>query len=101
MSEDFNGWTNKETWATALHFDNNGELYEIKNRSLKALSHLESGQKIFILDTILKETIENCSHKVSILKNYDIVMDIGSLWRVNWREIASHLVTEYEREAEL
>ena len=34
MSEEFNGWTNRETWAVALHFDNNGELYKIKNKAL-------------------------------------------------------------------
>jgi len=94
MSEEFNGWTNRETWATALHFDNNGELYKIKNKALANLSHLDSDQKVFILDRILRETIENCTDRANMPKNYDILKDIGSLWRVNWREIAQNEVDE-------
>jgi hypothetical protein len=94
MSEEFNGWTNRETWAVALHFDNNGELYKIKNKALANLSHLDNDQKVFILDRILRETIENCTDRANMPKNYDILKDIGSIWRVNWREIAQNEVDE-------
>ena len=28
MCEEYNGWTNRETWATALHINNDQGLYE-------------------------------------------------------------------------
>jgi hypothetical protein len=96
MSEDFNGWTNRETWAVALYFDNVGDLYKIKQNAVKDLSHLEGQDRLYITSRILREAIESAVSKPSIFKNYEMAQDIGSLWRVNWREIAQFIVEQEE-----
>jgi hypothetical protein len=94
MSEQFNGWTNRETWAVVVNFDNNGQLYDIKQRAVKTLSHLDDDQKTFILERVLSETLESYLGRSNMPKNYDILKDVGSLWRVNWREIAESYISE-------
>jgi hypothetical protein len=99
MSEDFNGWTNRETWAVALYFDNVGDLYETKRKAVKNLSHLEGQDLLYILSRVLQEAIESAVSKPSMFKNYEMARDIGSLWRVNWREIAQFIVEQEEVKA--
>lgn len=94
MSETFNGWTNRETWAVVVNFDNNGELYDIKQKAVKTLLHLDDDQIVFILARVLEETLENYLSRFNMPKNYDILKDIGSMWRVNWREIAESYISE-------
>jgi hypothetical protein len=99
MSEEFNGWTNRETWAVALYFDNVGDLYEFKKKTLKDLSHLEGQDRLYIISRLLQEQIEKVTSKPQGLKNYEMARDIGSLWRVNWREIAQFAVEQEEVKA--
>jgi hypothetical protein len=99
MCEEFNGWTNRETWAVALYFDNIGDLYKVKKKAVKDLSHLEGDDKLYILSRVLCETIENAVSKSSIFRNYEMAQDIGSLWRVNWREIAEFVNDQEEANA--
>lgn len=94
MSEQFNGWINRETWAVVVNFDNNGELYDIKQKAVKTLSHLDNDQMAFILARALEETLENYLSRFHMPKNYDILKDIGSMWRVNWQEIAESYISE-------
>jgi len=36
MCEEYNGWTNRETWATALHIDNDQSLQEEASEKISA-----------------------------------------------------------------
>lgn len=91
MCEEYNGWTNRETWATALHINNDEGLY--KTVQDWAVSNLEEQESEAV--TVLAESIEDFVTEL-LDSNWDGVKsmryDIGSLWRVNWREIANSFI---------
>jgi hypothetical protein len=93
MCEEYNGWTNRETWATALHIDNDEGLY----RTVKdwAVSNIEEQESESEAVTVLAESIEDFVTEL-LETDWDGVKhmryDIGSLWRVNWREIANSFI---------
>jgi hypothetical protein len=91
MCEQYNGWTNRETWATALHLDNDQGLYETVRDW--AVSNLEEDENEAV--TVLAESIEDFVTEL-VETDWDGVKsmryDIGSLWRVNWREIADSFI---------
>ena len=105
MSEEFNGWTNRETWALALHLDN--------TRELAAAWEAATGLGLEYASDFANEFPEYCSHGFNVasmvgvkvrgivedwrhdLANFDVdnpvaamFLDVGSLWRVDWDEIA-------------
>ena len=107
MIEQYNGWTNRETWATKLHLDNDQALNEYaweyareevaghdKGEAINAY-HLGETLKNWVEEDLL--TLEN------VAGNRDLWMmltDIGSLYRVNWREIAQAYLDELVIELE-
>lgn len=91
MEMEYNGWTNRETWATNLWIDNEFGLYqrvqEIAKDS-KTLSELTDN---------IREMFEELFDFESIVANRELLMmmnDIGSLYRVNWAEIARNIWEE-------
>lgn len=66
----YNGWTNRETWAAWVNISNDVDL----SRALSG-SNAED----------LKRDFERVADK-------DDLLSIGSLWRVNWDEIAEALI---------
>lgn len=91
MTEEYNGWTNRETWATMLHIDNDQGLLEPLlevAKNTKTLYELEQEIKAFLEDDVLN--FDN----VSTNRNAFLMLtDIGSLYRVNWTEIADSLMS--------
>jgi hypothetical protein len=91
MIEKYNGWTNRETWATALHINNDEGLY--KTVQDWAVTNLEEDEAEAV--TVLSESIEDFVTEL-LETDWDGVKsmryDIGSLWRVNWREIANSFI---------
>jgi hypothetical protein len=93
MCEEYNGWTNRETWATALHLNNDQGLYETVRDW--AVSNWEEDESEAV--TVLSESIEDFVTEL-VESDWDGVKfmrsDIGSLYRVNWREIAESFISE-------
>jgi hypothetical protein len=95
MCEEYNGWTNRETWATALHINNDEGLY----RTVQdwAVSNTEEQESESEAVTVLAESIEDFVTEL-LETDWDGVKsmryDIGSLWRVNWREISQSFISE-------
>jgi hypothetical protein len=93
MCEEYNGWTNRETWATALHLNNDQGLYETVRDW--AVSNWEEQESEAV--TVLSESIEDFVTEL-VESDWDGVKfmrsDIGSLYRVNWREIAESFISE-------
>jgi hypothetical protein len=93
MIEEYNGWSNRETWATALHINNDQGLYETVRDW--AVSNWEEDESEAV--TILAESIEDFVNEL-LETDWDGVKsmryDIGSLWRVNWREISESFISE-------
>lgn len=102
MSNEYQGWTNRETWAAHLHITNDAGLVDyfatvmadaripvpghmtncIVTVAIAVRDWLESQQELLI---------EGQCHRDTAM----MLTDIGSLWRVNWDEVAKAL-TEYE-----
>lgn len=105
MTEEYNGWSNRETWATMLHIDNDQALYEIARDYARgrleenegdlatALYYLGENLEGWIVDDLL--TLENISGNQGL---WLMLTDIGSLYRVNWREIAENLLDQVKEE---
>ena len=103
-TQDYNGWTNRETWATALHIDNDQALLELaldyaqtalkehkgeEDEISSALYCLEESLSYWITEDLL--TLENISGNHPL---WLMLTDIGSLYRVNWHELADHYLDQ-------
>jgi hypothetical protein len=105
MEQDYNGWTNRETWATKLHIDNDQALYEIAQDYTRTAwqEHTEDGEGQYPTSVdCLADTLENwISEDLLTIENisgnqglFNMLTDIGSLYRVNWNEIAGSMIDE-------
>lgn len=91
MNEEYNGWSNRETWATALHINNDeGLLSPILE---VAQLHESVGELADEIEAFIDEvlTFENISTN---RQAFMMLQDIGSLYRVNWYEIAGTFMNE-------
>jgi len=92
MCEEYNGWSNRETWATALWLDNDQNSQEAV-QSLAEAAHAEHGEDKALERHYLGEAIRELVEDMTSLENltretYLMLTDIGSLYRVDWREVA-------------
>jgi hypothetical protein len=100
QDQDYNGWTNRETWATALHINNDQGLYEIAQGYTKEeLEGHDQGEAInpYYLGEVLRSWIEDDLLTFENMDNgalFSMLTDIGSLYRVNWLEIADSFLSE-------
>jgi hypothetical protein len=79
--ETYNGWTNRETWATALHIDNEQRL------QAKVLELAKENQTQRELADAIESWIDDYFDE-NWVQARTMREDIGSLYRVNWWEIA-------------
>lgn len=106
--EDYNGWSNRETWATMLHIDNDQALQEIaRDYAKQEIEGHDEGEEInpyylgqrlrfWIEEDLL--TLENIAGNQGL---WLMLTDIGSLYRVDWKEIADHLLDQVSEEEEV
>ena len=109
-SEEYNGWANRETWAVVLHLSNDEGLWD-QSREV-ARSAAESWESPFSPGSALvrgdaedavQEYVEQLldpgywwdefgspmPEGIELMKD-----DCGSLWRVDWAEVAASLLAE-------
>lgn len=91
MSEEtYEGWTNKETWAVKLHWDNNQADYSFFTQQAKEFK--EEGKSVIDFSDFLKEQLEEIQETVfngeGTEEARNLLRDVGSIWRVNYDEIA-------------
>lgn len=106
-TEEYNGWTNRETWAAKLHLDNDQALNEYAYEYVREeIANHDKGEEInaYYLGQTLKNwveedllTLENVAGNKGL---WLMLTDIGSLYRVNWREIAQAYLDETAIEME-
>ena len=102
-SQEYNGWTNRETWATMLHIDNDQVLLESALDYAKTSldEHPEEGARNCLAESIQYWIEEDLLTRENIAGNEGLwlmLTDIGSLYRVNWREIAENLLSYIKEE---
>lgn len=109
--ETYNGWTNRETWATALHIDNDEGFYNQRMNccrhaqdnaiATEYASHEQVATRMLADD--LRLWVEGMYDDFLYDGHRDervalMIGDVGSLWRVNWREIAENWLSDYDPE---
>ena len=101
--ETYNGWTNRETWATYLWLTNEEGLYQEAIEIVRAPSKGEGRYALGPHDRkaipLLEDDVANLFDVLFDYENltpatYSIREDIGSLWRVDWRSIVEHLLED-------
>jgi len=84
--DEYEGWTNRETWAVNLWLSNDEGMYNEVNEivdNAEDREEIENGIREYVEN--LKEFLDS-GEACGELRN--MFEDIGSMWRVNWEEIA-------------
>jgi hypothetical protein len=100
--ETYNGWTNRETWAVSLHLNNDEGLYYDLARILEEafLEDVDGSTREGWIRGVMS-AVDSLSEWVEEILSFGyweenggmprgiqlMKEDVGSLWRVNWREI--------------
>ncbi len=105
----YNGWTNRETWAVALHASNtedwqnhtlqlvhnttnHGDENKYLTKEQLHLRHLENALADWVEDILV--TVFHCPDNAT--KDMRMMAaDIGSHWRINYHEWAINLLSDY------
>lgn len=98
---DYNGWTNRETWAVMLHINNDEGLQESALDMAReyAGEDRETGDLAGALqawvDDLLSRDYWRDEYGCPMPEGIEMMRDdVGSLWRVNWRECADALLSD-------
>jgi len=107
MCEKYEGWTNRETWATNLWLDNDrGLYYTVQEMAREAILSKDEDQE-FACSTCLAENLESLFDEAfsdiaeMSQEGLNMLKDIGSLYRVNWHEIATNILSELQTQQEV
>ena len=102
MSDDtYNGWVNRETWAVALHLGNDYNLYHETCERVKYKTHIEAADELegwvtdlfnFVLHPQPDDQVSD--ELMKLIRS--MMSDVGSLWRVNWRDVAASFMEDNE-----
>lgn len=88
-NDTYNGWKNRETWACALWLSNDYMAYRLTLEVMRVARR--DGMPY---DTAMREHVESM---IDLQVAPDgMCDDIGSLWRVDWREVAESFREEVE-----
>lgn len=93
--EEYNGWSNRETWAANLHMTNDSgwaaELHEQVN-----VCHM-AGDNKYKTGEVIKQVFELVVDGDTPFETVEMVLrDVGSVWRVDWVEIASSHLSGFD-----
>jgi hypothetical protein len=84
-NEKYNGYANEETYKTVLRMSNDEELYlQYCDKPAEEIAQEFTDWLRLPVDKIPDDQIEF---------RHQLVIEIGSLWRVNWSEVATALKT--------
>jgi hypothetical protein len=104
-SDEYNGWTNRETWAVNLWLTNDQGLdagtretievnmiagRELFDRDMAGLD-LKAPVRTYAADAVrhfVEELLDPNEGLLDETTRHSMASDCGSLWRVNWYEIA-------------
>lgn len=91
MAEQYNGWSNYQTWAVALWLDNTESTYQLMQEA--AQSAADYDVPVDHLAAYIEEFVEDGNPLANQASMYsDLLVNI--IARVDWREIAQHLLEQ-------
>lgn len=102
--EDYNGWTNRETWAFNLYFGHDdGLLLTANDAFVQNLQRLTEDQpnwpqewRVSAAMQYAGDAVEEWYDELAPDLPRDTLRDIGSAWRINWREVAANASGSWE-----
>lgn len=111
--ETYNGWTNRETWAVALHINNDEGWQEQVLEALRearteadvplAIAFQAQDVRLEAIGRAAEIVRENVENTLDEMEEYgdmsqwrDLVSDIGSMWRVNWHEVGASFLEDLD-----
>ena len=90
--QEYNGWSNKATWAFKLHIDNNEGDYNYWRDETKTLELHELAVK---LEEWFNEVFDSVIEGETVTEEAkSMVKDVGNGHDINWREVADSLKEE-------
>ena len=100
VGPEYQGWSNRETWAASLHLSNTEWLYNAarelvaRNAGLTGSAWMALEEWCVELIDENRETIDGYGAEYEKHNAALTMMDreVGSWWRVNWREVADGLM---------
>ena len=95
--EEYNGWTNRETWAVNLHLSNKQDWYQGAIDKVAGQLRSEPDTSAVYMGDVLREYWDTdifCDPDLELEWEVMVLRDVGSEWRVNWTEIAGHWIAD-------
>lgn len=104
--ESYEGWSNRETWAVALHVNNDEGWQESVREALREMDSFGwevTPRVVAEAGDIIRENVEARldGHLLESREDgritfrlWDVLRDIGSLWRVDWSELGASFLTD-------
>lgn len=103
MCQEYNGWTNRETWALMLWINNDERLQSEALDIMRVCARMPDKARAHNAPLALEGWAETLFTRAGYVEEFgapwpdalaDIAEDIGSLYRVNWYECAESLLRD-------
>jgi len=95
--EEYNGWSNRETWAVNLHLSNKREWYQGAIDAVAAQLRMSADTSSVYMGDVLREYWDTDifgDPDLELEREVMVLRDVGSEWRVDWTEIAKHWIVD-------
>ena len=91
-TEEYNGWTNRETWATVMHLSNDEGLYDSCLELVEGKSKWSGGDAIegWVNDRVAEFLYDSDGIPADWVRL--LIDDVGSFWRVDWQAVADSFI---------
>ena len=102
--EEYNGWTNRETWAVNLHLSNKRDWYQGAIDKVAGVLRANPETTAVLMGDVLRDYWDTdifCDPDLELEWEVIVLRDVGSEWRVNWIEIAGHWIADTKEHLDL
>jgi hypothetical protein len=97
VGPEYQGWANRETWAASLHLSNTRWMYDNARQILSDTEYVGPWSLANALEEWTREMVEENREQQddyagAAQEITSMDREVGSWWRVNWREVADGLM---------
>ena len=92
-TEEYNGWANRETWATVMHLSNDDGLQDMCRELVEGKGKWSGGDAI---EAWVTGEVDELLHGSNVCGDGNwvamLISDVGSFWRVDWQAVAESFI---------